>query len=141
MKTIDVLVVAEKEQPYCASCGGGRTLEEITDSLARQLYRRFGDRVRCRFVDVRLPEGEALAGSLPASQRRLPLVAINGHIRYRGLFSPTFIRRDVKELIERLHQGVSAEALEEEAKARRRREWMEYIGRAWASESRFASRS
>lgn len=41
----------------------------------------------------------SIAASLQSGRLRLPAIVINGTLRYAGLFSPTFIQRDLKTLI------------------------------------------
>lgn len=98
MKPIEVLVIAERGTRVCASCANGRTWEEVTSSLERQLRRNFGRAVSCRFVDLAEAQHLGIAGlsSGDGSKPRMPLVAINGRVLFRGFFSPTFIRREVK---------------------------------------------
>lgn len=64
--------------------------------------RNFGDAVSCRFIDVTSPE-LAHYPHIQATLRRgpgaLPIVSIGGAVRYSGLFSPTFIHRDVAEIL------------------------------------------
>lgn len=136
MAIVDVVVVAEKGAPYCASCGGGRTLEDITHSLKRQLGQSFGDAVSCKFVDVR--EYQQAGGFTDARSQdvRLPLVLIGGKVRYRGLFSPTFIRRDVRELLERSGHSVSRD----QARERSMRQWLYHAGSNWGTDRRPANR-
>lgn len=77
-------------------------MDEITLSLTKQLHRRFGDQVACRFVDIHELETAGLSRLLPeiqAGRSRLPLILIDGIIRFRGLFSPTFIQRDINTLL------------------------------------------
>lgn len=66
--------------------------------------RNFGDAVECRFVDVDGPELSNyphIAERLRRGRLSLPVVAIAGKVRYSGLFSPTFIQRDVREILGR----------------------------------------
>lgn len=66
------------------------------------MQRRFGEAVHCRFVDVKSGEAAAypgLAEGLGKKRLKLPVVAIGGSLRYHGVFSPTFIQRDVTALL------------------------------------------
>jgi len=149
LKSVDVLVVAKKGTPYCASCGGGRTLEDITLSVAKQLKRRYGNAVSVRFVDVNEAEEAGLSTEIVSRSTRLPLVLIGGKVRYRGLFSPTFIRRDVREILERQgHVAARENVYDQPARADRdvrerdyyddgwTRRWLRESGAGWATSSR-----
>ena len=139
MAKVDVVVVAEKGAPYCASCGGGRTLEEITQSMRRQLMQSFGDAVSCRFVDVREFRQSGDFSHVHTQEVRLPLVLIDGKVRYRGLFSPTFIRRDVRELLER--SGYTERQAPKKSPAERpAHPWVFYGGSNWATDTHPAKR-
>lgn len=79
--------------------------------MAKRLHKNFGDAVACRFVDVKsadLAQFPAIQQSLSGPQRpALPLVVIDGAVRYHGLFSPTFIQRDVERLLGERGKGGS----------------------------------
>lgn len=139
MAKVEVVVVAEKGARYCASCGGGRTLEDITHSLKRQLAHAFGDAVTCRFVDVAEYEQSGDFTHVRSQGTRLPLVLIGGKVRYRGVFSPTFIRRDVREMLERSGYK-EQQASKRDARERTMRQWLYHVGSNWATESRPAKR-
>ena len=70
--------------------------------MAKRFERRFGDAVRCRFVDLKSPEVEAyppLAERVRRGRLRPPAVVIGKELRYHGIFSPTLIQRDVQALL------------------------------------------
>ena len=109
---IEVLVIAGSGERVCATCANGRTWEEVTGSLHRQLRRSFGEAVTCRFVDLADAAREGLDHlklSAYPGRLRTPVVVIDGRVAFRGLFSPTFIRREVRVRLE-----------ERESRARRR---------------------
>lgn len=66
------------------------------------MSKSFGDRVFCWYVAVDHPDMDRF----PQAKRRLaegaslPLVLIDGEVRYSGVFSPTFIHMDLDRLIE-----------------------------------------
>lgn len=53
----------------------------------------------CRFLDIDSEEATALGVTTVAHTSSLPIVIVGGEIRYQGLFSPTFIQRDVGILL------------------------------------------
>ncbi len=70
--------------------------------MAKRFERRFGEAVRCRFVDLGSPEVEAyppVAERLRRGRLRPPAVVIGRELRYHGIFSPTLIQRDVQALL------------------------------------------
>jgi len=71
--------------------------------LRKRLERNFGEAVTCRFVDVESAELQRYPEIAERLRRRgkaaLPIVAFNGKVRYSGIFSPTFIQRDLRELL------------------------------------------
>jgi len=70
--------------------------------LRKRLERNFGESVVCRFVDVDGPElanYPSIAERVQRGKAALPIVAIDGKVRYSGIFSPTFIQRDVREIL------------------------------------------
>ncbi|BAS28384.1 hypothetical protein [Limnochorda pilosa] len=71
-------------------------------SLGRQLTRRFGRKVRFRYVDVRDPEYAGypeVETFLRRGLGKLPVVMIDGEIRFSSVFTPTFIQREVAQRI------------------------------------------
>lgn len=95
------------------------------------MRRLFGERVECKFVDAGSSEVEAfpkVAEGLRRGRLRPPVVIIGGSARYHGIFSPTFIQRDVKALL-----GGEAAAKPGRREAERRR--LEVVGRPGFSTS------
>ncbi|HEX6971161.1 MAG TPA: hypothetical protein VF234_02990 [Limnochordia bacterium] len=104
MALIDVAVFGSPTLRYRTGCCGSRSLEELTASFARRVASRYGAGVAVRYVDVeqaRSREDAVIAQAVRAGRVRLPVVAIDGRVRYSGLFTPTFVLRDLDRLLSR----------------------------------------
>lgn len=101
---VEVIVFGSRNLRACYGCHHGRSQAEVALSFGRGLARRFGDRVRFRYVDIndeayrQYPEVEAF---LRGGRGRLPVVMIDGEIRFSSVFTPTFIQREIASKLRR----------------------------------------
>lgn len=101
---VEVIVFGSRHLRACYGCHHGRSQAEVAMSFGRSLTRRFGDQVRFRYVDIddeeylQYPEVEAF---LRRGRGRLPVVMIDGEIRFSSVFTPTFIQREIASRLSR----------------------------------------
>lgn len=101
---VEVIVFGSRNLRACYGCQHGRSQADVAMSFGRSLTRRFGDQVRFRYVDIddeeylQYPEVEAF---LRRGRGRLPVVMIDGEIRFSSVFTPTFIQREIASRLSR----------------------------------------
>jgi len=87
---------------YCGSCGGSRSQAEIASSLFSRLYRHFGDKVRCEFIDVErdnLSQFPTLAKLKEKGSLDLPIVMLNGEIHSSGHVYPIRLTHTIQQIL------------------------------------------
>ena len=101
---VEVIVFGSRNLRACYGCHHGLSQADVALSFGRGLARRFGDRVRFQYVDVndeayrQYPEVDAF---LRQGRGRLPVVMIDGEIRFSSVFTPTFIQREIASRLSR----------------------------------------
>ena len=82
------------------SCGSGRSFEEMTYELARELEKTFGGRITTKYVDLseHVHEYPQLVNAVQTGRIPLPLVMINGDVKFAGGMPLEGIIREIEKL-------------------------------------------
>lgn len=88
---------------YCGSCGGSRTQAEIASNLFSRLYRQFGNKVQCIFVDVErdeLSQFPFLTRLKEKGALSLPIIMLNQEIHSSGRVYPNRLIHTIQQMLQ-----------------------------------------